>query len=112
MNTKVLFRYPQIALCIVACSLAGCAFGGNQNPLPTAIRPDASTPANLPEYNGGIIADRVIDGKPYNIVDDDVAAAIRKWQGNENGFRRVLYGGNHLWAIDKGVVNKFDMSPP
>jgi hypothetical protein len=97
---------------IVILALAGCAFGSNPNPVPTAIYPDPSTPKNLPEYNGGIIADRIIDGKPCNIVADDVAAAIEKWQGNRNGFRRVLYGGNHLWAIDKGVVGNFDRSTP
>lgn len=97
-------------LLVSSLLLAGCSFGAVQRPLPTTDYPDATTPAGLTEFNSGIIADVVVYGHSCNIVADDVAKAVEKWQCNRTGFYRVLYHGHALTAIDKGVIWNFDHS--
>jgi hypothetical protein len=98
------------AVIMATLFLAGCTFGADQNPLPATDYPDATTPTDLDEYNGGLIADVKVSGHDCNVVAPDVAAAIQKWQGSRAGFYLVRYHGHNLWAIDKAIVGKFDKS--
>jgi hypothetical protein len=94
----------------VVLTLTACAYGANQNPLPSADYPDVATPAGFNAFNGGIIADVMVRGVDCNIVTDDVAMAVEKWQSGRQGFQRVNYKGHAFWAIPKAVIFQFDKS--
>lgn len=102
--------------------LSACTISPNRATA-KGIYPDASTPIGLNEYNGGIIDDITLNGRGYNVVTPNLAAKVQKWQGNQNGFVKVDYksqssyfpatdgvppGYYQLWAVDKGVMFKYD----
>lgn len=110
------------ALLALGLILAGCTISPDRAK-PLQDYPDATTPAPLPENNGGIIDDITIVGRGYNVVTPALAAKVEKWQGNQTGFVLVDYkshtdyfpdadgvpaGYFKLWAVDKGTMFLYD----
>jgi hypothetical protein len=116
---------------LCALLLSGCAGAINSMTVvpvksaPTTAYPDATTPNGMNEFNGGILDDIDIDGRPYNVMTPGAAAAVEKWQKSRAGFvvitskthitwatsttpakARITYRG--LTAIDKGIIFKWD----
>jgi len=51
-----------------------------------------------------MLADITVNGRGYNVVTPNAAAKVEKWQGNCNGFISIVYQGQPVTAIDKGVI--------